>query len=275
MLEAINHKELRLTDILSIATKIFLENFPKVMIVVAFLFFPISILNAMILDRLNMGVQLIDSLNTTGAILENMPIFKEAALNFFENYLLLIAMYLFLEPIGVISIAKIAKKSVCGEPIQMQEIIGEAMNCLWSVIITAIPYVILIFIASMFFIIPGVYLGVIWIFYVYAIGLRQKRGWKALEYSTKLVKGKFWQTVLMILTIFLITLGWDWIFGTIKIILPQNIATDILSYTLSYIIAGFASMTITVLFMNREAVLLGEKQVKDYTVDSTADEDKK
>lgn len=270
MLEAINNKELKVTDILSIATKLFFDNFSMVMVVVAFLFFPISILNAMITDRLNIGVQLLDSLNTTGAILENMPAFKGAALNFFENYLLLIALYLFLEPIGVISIAKIAKKSVCGEPIHMQEIIGEAMDCLWSVIITAIPYFILVFIACIFFVIPGVYLGVIWTFYVYAIGLRQKRGWKALEYSAKLTKGRFWKTVLMILTIFLIALSWDWIFGTVKLILPRHIATDILSYTLSYIVACFASMTLAVLFMNREAVLLGVKQVKEYS--TTEDE---
>lgn len=275
MLEAINTKELKLMDILSIAMKLFVGNLPMVMVVIAFLFFPISILNAMILDRLNIGVQLIESLNTTEAILENMPAFKDAALSFFQNYLLLIAMYLFLEPIGVISIAKIAKKSICGDPIHMQEIIGESMNCLWSVIITAVPYFFLIFIAGMLFIIPGVYMGIIWTFYVYAIGLRQKRGWKALEYSMKLTKGRFWQTVLVILTIFLIALGWDWIFGTVKLILPQHIGTDILSYTLSYIVASFASIALTVLFMNREVVLLGERQVKEYTLDSTIDEDNK
>ncbi|WP_312048085.1 hypothetical protein [Anaerotignum sp.] len=275
MLEAINNKNLKLMDILSMAMKLFIGNFPMVMVVVAFLFFPISILNAMIMERLNIGVQLLDSFNTSGAILDNMPAFQEVALNFFRNYFLLIAMYLFLEPIGVISVAKIAKKSVCGETIRMSEIIGEAMNCLWSVIITSVPFFILVFVASMLFIVPGVYLGIIWTFYVYAIGLRQKRGWKALEYSAKLTKGKFWQTVLVILTISLITFGWDWIFGTVKIILPRHIGTDILSYTLSYIVACFSSMAMTVLFMNREAVLLGEKQVKGYSVESTIDEEKK
>lgn len=259
MLEAINNKELKLIEILSIAMNLFIRKFRMVMVVVAFLFFPISILNAMIMERVNDSAQLLMSLNEAGVILENMPAHMELLLKSFENDMLLMAVFLFLEPVGIISIAKIAKKSICNETIQIHEVIGDAMNCLWNVIITGVPYLILVFVAGMLFIIPGIYLVIVWTFYVYAIGLRQIKGWKALEYSKGLVKGNFWKTLLILTATLLITLGWNWIFGTVYLFLPQHIGTEILYYTLTYIDGSFAFIVITVLFMNREAILLGVK----------------
>jgi uncharacterized membrane protein len=100
-------------------------------------------------------------------------------------------------------------------------------------------------------------------------------GWKALVYSKKLTEGKFWKTVVIVLVIRLIVESWNWIFSALFLFAPKQIGTDILFYTLTYISSSFAFIGMTVLFMNREAVLLGKKHnTTEYATESTVDEDK-
>ncbi|MDD3394248.1 MAG: glycerophosphoryl diester phosphodiesterase membrane domain-containing protein [Anaerotignum sp.] len=258
MLEAINKKELKVIEILSIAMHLFTKNLKSIMVVVAMFFFPISILNALIMEKLSNSLVLIKNFMDTGVITENLPGYTAVMLNFIENNLLQMAVLLFLEPIGVIAIAKITKSHLYSEQMNVKEAIGEAINCLWSVIITGIPGMILIFLGCLLFFIPGIYLGIIWTFYVYAIALRGKKGWKALEYSKKLTKGKFWKTIGLLIVISFIAAGWNWVFSGVYLFLPQQIGTDILYTVLTYISGSFSYIAMTVLFMNREAFLLGE-----------------
>lgn len=259
MLEGIKNRELGIMEVLSISVNIFIKNFSAIMVVVGILFFPISILNAMILDKLSSSTVIIMNLIESGEAFENFSTHAPVFLSFFENHGLQMAVLMFLEPVGIISVSKVTKNYVDGEPIHVKDAIGEALNCLWKVIITGIPYTFLVFVATLVFIIPGIYLGVIWTFYIYAIGLRQLNGWKALQYSKKLTEGKFWKTFLFLIVISLVTGGWDWIISSACLLLPEHIGTDILYYTLSYITGSFAFIGMTVLYMNREAVLLGRR----------------
>lgn len=275
MLEAINNKELKLIEILAIAMHLFTKNFKTVMVIISMFFFPISILNALIMEKLSNSVLLIKNFMDADAILENLPGYYAVMLNFIENNLLQMAVLLFLEPVGIIAIAKITKSLLYSEPLNVKDAIGEAINCLWNLIITGIPFMILIMIGCLLFFIPGIYLGIIWTFYVYAIGLRGKKGWKALEYSQKLTKGKFWKTLGAIFVISFIAAGWNWVCSGVYLFLPQQIGTDILYTVLSYISGSFSYIAMTVLFMNREAILLGETYNSvAFVVEPTADENK-
>ncbi len=275
MLDAINNKELGFMEILSIAMNLFMKNFKSIMIVVSFLFLPISILNVLIVEKLSNSALILMSMTEAEGLLENMPAYTEALLRFLGNHALQMTVLLFLEPVGVIAIAKITKGYLCNETIQVKDAIGESMNCLWSVIITGIPYWILIFIASSFFIVPGLFLGVIWTFYVYAIGLKGAKGWKALTYSKRLTTGKFWKTAGFIIVTSFIVSGWNWLFNGLLVIAPEHVATDILYSTLTYISGSFAYMGMTVLFMNRESIMLGQKYYPhENIVDSTMTEGK-
>ncbi|WP_313530212.1 hypothetical protein [Anaerotignum sp.] len=275
MLDAINNKELGFMDILSISMNLFMKNFKSIMIVVTFLFLPISILNVLIVEKLSNSALILMNMVEAEGFLETMPAYTEALIRFLGNHALQMTVLLFLEPIGVIAIAKIAKGYLCNETIKVKDAIGEAMNCLWGVIVTGIPYWVLIFIASTFFVIPGLVLGVFWTFYVYAIGLKDIRGWKALTYSKKLTGGKFWKTTGFIIVTSFIVSGWNWLFKGLLFIAPEHVATNILYSTLTYISGSFAYMGVTVLFMNRGAIMFGEKYYpNENIIESTEIENK-
>lgn len=275
MLEAIMNRELGIMEVLSISMNLLIKNFRAVMVVVLILFFPISILNAMILDKLSISAVIIMNLIESGEAFESFSAHSSVFFNFFANHALQMAVLMFLEPVGIISVSKLASSYLNGEPVHVKDAIGEALNCLWKIIITGIPYAFLVFAATLFFIIPGIYLGVIWTFYIYAIGLRERKGWKALEYSKKMTEGKFWKTLLFLIVISLVTGGWDWIIRSACLLFPEHIGTDILYYTLTYISGSFAFIAMTVLFLNREAVLVGMRDMPtDHVTGGVSDEDK-
>lgn len=275
MLEAINHRELKFIEILSITMNLFIKNFKEIILVVAMLFFPISILNAMIMDKLNSSTLIIMKLVEAGGLMQSFPANSQVFVTFFENHILQMMVLLILEPVGIIAIARIIKSYLYNEPIQVQQAIGEAMNCIGAIIITGIPYGILVFLASLCFIFPGIYLGIVWIFYIYAIGLRGVKGWNALAYSKEITRRKFWKTLLFAMVFSFISAGWDWAFSTVLLMAPENIATDILYYTLAYISGSFAFVGMTVLFMNREAFILERRyNATEYAADSPVDGDK-
>jgi len=274
MLEAINNRELGFMEILTIALDLFKKNFKAILIVVAVLFFPISILHVLIMEKLSNSALILLEFIKTESALENMSFYTQVLIEFLENHVLQMTVLLFLEPIGVITIAKIAKGHLCNENVSVGHAIGDAMNCLWGVIITGISYWILVFIGSFFFVIPGLYLGVIWTFYVYVIGLRGIKGWKALVYSKKLTNGKFWKTVGFILFTTLIVSGCGWCLNALFFLAPENIATNILNLTLTYIFNSFVFIGMTVLFMNREAIMFGKKYYPtESIIDSTIVDD--
>ena len=279
MLDAINNKELGIKEILSIALNLFKRNFKSIMIVVSVLFFPISILSEIILDRIGNSLAMIDDV-------EDISFLTQTIVSFFQNYVLLMIVMLFLVPVGMIAIAKITKGYLSNEPIHMGHIIGEAMSCLWGVIITGLIYFFFIFLVSLvvalpstffafqfvnfsnpvgvglYFVINGIpaaYLLVIWIFHVYIVGLRGIKGWKALVYSKNLTKNRFWKTAGYIVLTNLILVGWGLLADRIFMLTQMNNATSILSSTLGYILGSFTYIIMTVLFMNRESILLGEK----------------
>lgn len=262
-------------EVLTISMNLFIKNFKSIAMIVAFLFFPISILNTLIDEKLSANAFILMNLSESGEFSGNMSAFTEAGKQFIENQALQMATFLFLVPVGVIAIAKIAKGYLCKETIRVRDAIGEGMNCLWAIIVAGIIYWFCMFVGGLLFVIPGLYLGVIWCFYEYAIGLKGMKGWDALKYSKKLMQGKFWKTLGFLVMLFFILLGWDLIFSGMLYFAPEHIATNIIYNTLTFISGSFAFISMTVLFMNRQAVILKEKLTPtDNVADSTIAEAK-
>ncbi len=257
MLEAINKKELNFIQVLSMAITLFMQNKKGILMIVVMLFFPISILNVLILENMSNSAMAVYGMMQSG-MFGGTPESGEALLQFFKMHGLQMAVFVFLEPVGIISVAKLVKSSLVKETVPLSQILGEAVNCLGGLILTGIPYLLLSFGGMMAFVLPGVYLLFIWTFYVYAIGLSGKKGWKALEYSRILVKGRFWKTAGSILIIALVGFSWNWILEGVYLLLPAHIGTDIFYNTLTYIVYSFAFTAMTILFLNREAVVLGK-----------------
>ena len=57
---------------------------------------------------------------------------------------------------------------------------------------------------SLFAVIPGIFMGVVWYFYLQAIVLDDCRGIKSLGYSRELVKGRWWKTFLYMIVFYLL-----------------------------------------------------------------------
>lgn len=304
MLDVINNKELGIKEILSITLNLFKRNFKSIMIVVLVLFFPISIVSELVLERLSNSLLMLDNTNEVAFVPENLSYLTQTYVSFIQNYALLMIVLLFLVPVGTIAIVKITKSHLCNENIQMGHIMGEAMSCIWGVIITGLIYIFFVFLASVVCVvsavficlvfiflgfynsvglfgvifaittIPIVYFVAIWIFYVYIVGLRGIKGWKALVYSNNLVKNRFWKTIGFIVLTNLIVVGWELIADGIFMLTQEHVATNILSTTIAYFLSSFVYVAMTVLFMNREAILLGEKySLVENEFDSTIADD--
>lgn len=258
MLDEIFKRKLALAELMTIAMHLFLANFKSICKVVFTLFLSLSILHVLILDRVSDSVLLMTQLAQSGVTSANMPAYVDSFILYLGNTLLQATVLLFLEPVGIIAIAKIGKGYIQGEPISVKDAIGEAMGCLWATITTGIPYWFAIFFGTLLFIIPGIYLGGIWVFYIYAIGLRGERGFGALGYSKKLVQGRWWQTFGTMVVVSIITSGMNWIFSGVYIFGADNILVMILYYTLTYFSASFMYLLMTTFFLNREHIILGK-----------------
>ncbi|MFV0313628.1 MAG: hypothetical protein ACK5I7_00850 [Anaerotignum sp.] len=260
MLDIINKKELGFMEILSIAMHLFIKNIKPIAIVVCVLFLPISIVTTMLVERVHSGSVILLNMMQSGMTDENLLAYENEYIRLLINTTLSFAVTIFLEPIGVIAIAKIGKSYLCGKAMNVKDAIGEGMNCLFGVILTGILFSVCVIFGTFLFIIPGLYLSIVWGFYIYVVGLNGVKGWNAVKYSTQLTKNRFWKTLAFFWGLAFIVFGWSWTIGVLFSLGYDHSIVSILSTMISYFFACFAYFAITVLFMNREAILLGVQQ---------------
>ena len=261
MFESIRNRELGMMEIFSMAMHGFLENFKGIFSIIMFLFLPISILQVLIINKMLTSAQSLINITTMadGFPVETMmPVYMDTMTAFLGNQMLQTAVLIVLQPVGVIAVSKLIYSFLSEEEpkISAFEAIGEGLNCLGKVIRTGIPYIILNFIGILLFIIPGMYLGIIWTFYVYAIALRQEKGFGALKYSQSLVKNRFWKTVGFMILLGILLSGWNFVFEIVYLISTDSLIVDIVYTTFSYIGGAFSYAALTILFLNRESILL-------------------
>lgn len=67
------------------------------------------------------------------------------------------------------------KQFVTKQEISFGTALGEAFSLMPTIVFSGVIYGVLIFLTSLI-IVPGIYLSVAWVFYVYAIGLSDKKG---------------------------------------------------------------------------------------------------
>jgi hypothetical protein len=69
---------------------------------------------------------------------------------------------------------------------------SQALGRIGTIIPTSIVIFIGVFFASLLLLIPGIYLGTVWAFAVYAVVLENCSVFESLKYSKSLVKGRWW-----------------------------------------------------------------------------------
>ncbi len=69
---------------------------------------------------------------------------------------------------------------------------SQALGRIGTMIPTSIVIFIGVFFASLLLLIPGIYLGIVWAFAIYAVVLENCSVFESLKYSQSLVKGRWW-----------------------------------------------------------------------------------
>lgn len=256
------HREWRWMELLSAAFHVFSANISAVIKVLAVIFLPISLLGVIIGDRMMSAYTVFQQFTQMDISAINQTELFTTAYHIMLNYGLMLMVSLFLEPVGIIAVAKIVKQYVDGKEVSMGEALSEAFSLMPTIIVTGIIYGVLVFLGSIV-IVPGIYFSIAWGLYLFGIGLSGKKGWDALKYSKGLVKGKWWRTFAYLWLLSIVAMLWNSVFQLIYSFAPVGIASDVLYQFLCYFSAAFVAVGETLLFINREAITIGIRPVAD------------
>lgn len=268
---------------LSAAFHVFSANISSVIKVMAIIFLPISILQSVVLSRMTADTQLLSQLLQTGnefasgysnlmtvgegtkyMLHVDFSTLEQALMQTLTNELLYYAIVLFLQPVGIIAIAKVVRQYIGARDISVKEALADAFSLMPTIIVTGIIYGILMILGYMV-IVPGIYFNIAWGFYLFCIGLNGKKGWNALKYSKELVKGKWWRTFAYLWLLSIVAMLWNSVFQLIYVFAPAGIASDILYQFLCYFSLAFVAVGKALLFINREAITFGVRPAVEMT----------
>ncbi len=276
MRDEIYSREMRWNELFSKAVYLFLQNFPSILVVLVVIFLPISLLEGVILDRMTGLTQALQQLmhqimpspetmemmagEGTAYMLHIDPSLAPEEMQLLMQVLIHEALYfavlLFLQPVGIISIAKLTKQRIDGKEISVRDALLEALNLEPTIIVSGVIYGVLITLGSMI-LIPGIYFSIAWGLYLYCIGLGERKGWDALRHSKELVKGKWWRTLGYFYIFSAMAMLWNTMFQSLFMLGQTNMLTDILYHFLCYFSAVFVAIGEALLFINREAMAGG------------------
>lgn len=280
MREELMRREWNWLELLSAALHLFSVNIGAVLKVMAVVFLPISILQGLISQQMTINLQGLNAIlqqvrNTAGALAEEtLHLDATAIMPYWQGILtgemLYLAVVLFLEPVGVIAVAKLVRQRIKGEGLSVKRALSEAIVLEPTIIVAGVIYGILVFLGGMV-IIPGIYLSIAWCLYLYCIGLGGRKGWDSLRRSKELVRGRWWRTLGYCLALWAIRMLWDSVFQMVYRFGGMEIAKDILYYFLTYFSNAFLATGMALLFLNREA-LSGGLRFGDGVIDGEATE---
>lgn len=269
----LHEKNLGLAEIFATGSRIMVNHFEKILVLVCLFFFPLSILQGF-LDEKTMGVMdVIISLGAQSDPTELLPAMQVLM----KTQMIQMAIQVILVPVGVIALTHVVCTVLKGKEIDVKKIGVMAMNCLGSIVFTGVVFVLLvtlIVVAVTFvieivpeslmpaFMVIGIvvmlYFAVVMSFYIPAIGLRDKKGWGALQYGAKLVNRGWGKAIWYYFAFMMMTTVLYWPFGmVIAMIFKTHIAGGILQCFLSYLANALSIICMTIFFLNREGMAFG------------------
>lgn len=119
-------------------------------------------------------------------------------------------------------------------------------SAIWVQLISGI----LIGLATLLLILPGIYLMISYLFVIHALLFQKKTGMDALMYSYNLVKGRWWRTFGIALVIGLLTFIASWIPDLIYLIAPAHFITDLATMTASDLIYAYSIVAFVIMYLN-------------------------
>ena len=253
----IYHRELKWMELIAGAMHVFAAIFGSFAKVLLFIFLPISLLESVILERMTQAQLWLLHVDGNMAVSQTqMQEMLQMLGNLLTQEFLLYAVAMFLQPVGVIAVAKMVKQYIDGEKVEAGKAISEALNQMPAILITGFLYGVLVLLGS-FVIVPGVYFGIAWGLYTCCIAFEDKKGWDALRSSKALVQGKWWRTFGYLFLLACVSVLWNSVFEMICSFFGEGMLPDLVYQFLSYISVGFVAVGECLLYLNRKAVAEG------------------
>ena len=251
-------REMNAIELISAGFRLFLENIKGILLGILIIGLPLSILLGIVQVQLLNLTEKVQQLNTSDLYLSTQQL-TEISLQMMGYYLILAAIGVFLQPILDMGFMKMTKWRL--EERKFRSITAYAKSILHTptVLWVGLVYAICILFASIL-LIPGIYLGIVWTFYLQCIALAKRKGLDALGHSRMLVRGRWWRTFGFIFFVGIIVSACSSIIG---IFFPSKYVTEILSIWIAYLPTAFSTCVMTVLFLNRESGLFGMEALQE------------
>ena len=257
MRNQIYNREFRWIELISASMQVFAGIFHSFLKVLMFIFLPISLLESIILQRMTQMQGMMTHID--GSMAPTQPQVQqmlEQMMQLMTQEFLLYAVAMFLQPVGNIAIAKMAKQYIDGEKVEAGKAIGEALNHMPAILLTGFIYGALVLMGSII-IVPGVYFGIAWGLYACCIAFEDKKGWDALRASKELVQGKWWKTMGYLFMLACVGMLWNTVFEVICSFMGEGFHANLFYQFLCYISVGFVAVGECMLYLNRKAVVNG------------------
>ena len=253
----IYNKEQKWSMLIAMSLHVFAGIFRSFLQVLLFIFLPISLLESVIMQRMSATSAALDTVTQMASTsTANVQELAGLLTQMMTQEFLLYAVAMFLQPVGTIAIAKMAKQYIDGEKVEGMKAIGESLNHMPAILITGFLYGVLVLFGS-FIIVPGVYFGIAWGLYACVIAFEDKSGWEALRASKALVQGKWWRTAGYMFVLACFGMLWNTAFGAICSFMGESLQADLFYQFLCYISVGFVAVGECLLYLNRKAVADG------------------
>lgn len=135
------------------------------------------------------------------------------------------------------------------------EAIKKAFLIYSSIVFMEMWYFFIVGMATMFFVLPAVYLSFIWLFYMQARVIRKKKIREAFQYSNELVKKNFRICGIVFIVTNSVNICVSWIFGAFVTIIGDLFSAVAVQFLIYLAVGGvtiFTQMVYTILFLNLE-----------------------
>lgn len=187
--------------------------------------------------------------------------YVEATMSLLVNQMILFVIIpSFLSIVGIVAISKLVFEFIL---IDSKPIPSSAIKFAFSVYTASalieILNMSLVSLATLAFIIPGVYLSIIWRFYLQATVFRKQKGFKAFAYSSLLVKKNISKCLLVFISITVLSFAVSLAFSVFEAVFANVITPVIVQIVYQVVISLFlifSEVVITVLFINLDSTTI-------------------
>lgn len=234
--------ELDILELFTISFSMFVKNF-KTFILLSFLCgLPVAILSVYVpseqIDPL--------AIKTTAEFIETLR--KSITLGFCLNIILSII----LDVILTIAVALTVQAMIYGRKREASWAVVGGFNLFFPVLITRFLYVIFTAAGASLFIIPGLIIGIRWMFAMNVSALRHTSAFKAFKYSADLIKGKWLKAFIVLSFIVLFQNAILLLFSSGTVETREGLLSYFLTIGIFYPFNTYFKIIIAIFFLNRD-----------------------